>query len=472
MKKDSPQNVRETSADVPTQWSVLEKSTDEKVLSGWLADFKDATLIALVDEALENNPGLQITETRLKIIKDSIVSVRSAQLPRISSSMGGSYSGGSFREADDTYSAWEFNDSYNGGINLSWEVDVWGKLANREKAAIMDLEAAISDFKGSRLSLAANIARAYCNLITAKQQVELAEQTLDIFKGNLRITERNYIAGDPTSTALAVQLSRNNVASAERTLINSQLFVNETKRNLEVLLGRYPVAEIDVVDELPILLPDVPAGLPSELLIRRPDLVSAIKRIEASTQRKIATRKTLLPSIILSGGGSARSNELADLLSNPQSLAANVAASLSQPVFQGGALRAQVRQAETQEEIAVQTFTNLALFAFREVESALDRENSLMEQEEFLGVALKQAILAEQQASRDYSDGLVGILSVLESQRRASNARNAMINLRNSRIQNRITLHLALGGDFESDPALAVSQEVNASKDQDGFSTQ
>lgn len=438
----------------PDQWHRLGDHTDEEVSSGWLDDFNDERLRSLVLEGLANNPSLQTTREQLNIVSEAVIITRSSQLPFVNSGIGANESASAFRESDGSLSSFDFSDSYSGNLNISWEIDIWGRLRNQERAAIRDFEAAAAEFRGARLSLAASIASAYCNLITAGQQVELSRQTRDSFERNFRITERNYKAGDSASSPLDVQFGRNNVASAERTLINRQLAENEARRTMEILLGRYPSAEILGGADLPVLLDEVPAGMPAGLLMRRPDLVAAAARLEAATERRIAARKNLLPSIVLTAGGSLRSGEFADLLTDPQSIAANVAASLSQPIYRGGALRSQVRQAVSRENVAVQNFARIVLNAFREVESALDREESLATQERYLDTELAQANLAEEQSSRDYSEGIVGILSVLEAQRRAFNARNAMIALRNSRIQNRIDLYLALGGGFEPENGL------------------
>jgi outer membrane protein, multidrug efflux system len=219
-------------------------------------------------------------------------------------------------------------------------------------------------------------------------------------------------------------------------------------RSLEVLLGRYPAAALEGRKDLPRLDQLVPSGLPSELLLRRPDLAAASARVRASAARAGAARKDLLPSIVLTGRGSTASDELADLIADPRAMVWNVAASISQPLYRGGALRVRARQSSAQHEMAVQSFAETALRAFQEVESALNADHSLGAQEKFLETELAQANLAEAQASRDYSEGIVGILAVLEAQRRAFNARSTMISLRNARLQNRSDLHLALGGDF------------------------
>jgi multidrug efflux system outer membrane protein len=282
--------------------------------------------------------------------------------------------------------------------------------------------------------------------------VQLAVKTRESFARNYRIIERNYKAGDDTASPLDVQYGRTNVASAERALINSRLGRDEAARPLEVLLGRYPKAELKARDELPAPDAKVPSGLPSELLWRRPDLVAAAADLRSSANRADAARKDLLPSISLTGRGTSTSAGLSEILIDPEYIVWNVAASLAQTVYAGGEPSARARQALAQNEAAVRNFAAVALEAFREVESALATERSLAEQVEFLDIELKQAALAETQASRDYSEGLVGILEILEAQRRAVDARNSMILLRNQRLQNRVDLHLALGGDFATLP--------------------
>ena len=274
--------------------------------------------------------------------------------------------------------------------------------------------------------------------------------TLDTFERNFRITERNLQAGD--ASALNVIFGRNNVASSERSLSNSQLAKDEAARTLEVLLGRYPDATIKESASLPYLPPTVPAGLPSELLMRRPDLVSAAARLRSSAARADASRKSLLPSIRLTGGGSTSSNDLAQLIADPRSIAWNVASSLAQTVYRGGAPTAQARQALAQNEADIEAFAATALRAFREVESALARERNLAQQEATTLLEMETANKAQNLADRGFQEQLVTPLELLEARRRVISARNAMISLANQRLQNRIDLHLALGGDFKTPP--------------------
>ena len=434
---------------------------------GWLQTFDDPEMERLVTEAVERNRDIRVAAIRLRAAKERTIFSRAARLPVISTS--GSASHTEVRSDDGTggLGPWRDFENYDLSLNLSWEVDLWGRLRNLDRAGQEDYIAEEADFRAARFSLAANTARAWCNLIAARRQVDLARQTRDIFLRNFRITERNYKAGDPAASALDVQFGRNQVASAERGLIARERARDEARRSLELLLGRYPAAEIEGRDDLPELASSVPAGIPSDLLMRRPDLVAAAADLRASAERADAARKNLLPAIRLSASGSTSSDELADLVSNPLSIAWNVAAALSQPIIEGGTLLAQARIALLQNEASIESFAAIALRAFREVESALAVDRFLAAEAIFLETELVQANLAETQSMRDYSEGLVGVLSLLEAQRRAFNARSSEILLSNERLQNRIDLHLALGGDFGAlppseldDPAADPAEET------------
>jgi len=452
-----PKPKRESGKDLemPDTWTSAKADNQGKVGFGWLAEFDDPDMKQLVAEAIERNRDLRAAAARLRRVEEGMIVGRAGRLPWVNASGSGSYAETRFDDGTGDLEPWANAKSSRLSARASWEVDLWGRLANLHHASIEDYHAEAASYHGARLSLAANTAKAWCNLITTRQQVELARQTRDSFERNARIVEGRNKAGDPTASALAVNFGRIQAASAERTLISRELARDEARRFLELLLGRYPASELEGRESLPTLGQAIPVGLPSELLMRRPDLAEAGARLRASAERASAARKSLLPSIDLTAGGSSTgaSLELQDLSKDPAQIAWNVATSLTAPIYRGGALRAQARQALATNEVAVANFSAIALQAFREVESALAREHSLANQERFLEAELAQANLAETNADRDFADGLVDILSVLEAQRRAFNARNAMIALRSGRIQNRIDLHLALGGDFETPPA-------------------
>ncbi|MFT5123397.1 MAG: multidrug efflux system outer membrane protein [Candidatus Omnitrophota bacterium] len=430
---------------VPEHWAAASDSHAGQISAGWLKTFQDPTLEALVAAAMQHNRNLQLAAARLLVAREQAVGAGAARRPQLRAAFNPSRSlseNGDEPSTDDS--------SYRLGLDTSWELDLWGRLRDLDEAAQLDLSSAEAVFRNAQLSLAANTAKAWFNFITAEQQVQAAESTRESFQRNHRITERNYKAGDPSATPLNVQFGRTNVASAERSLVRARFNRDEAARALEVLIGHYPAAEMEGRSELPELPIEVPAGLPAELLMRRPDLASAAASLSASAYRADAADKELLPSVRFTGGVSSADDSLGRMLVDPETFVWNIASSLSHTIYQGGAPSAAARRALAENEVAIRSFADQALRAFREVESAMALERSLAEQEAFLKVEQTQANLAEAQAARDYSEGLVDIISLLEAQRRAVNARNDMIALRNQRLQNRVDLHLALGGDFDT----------------------
>jgi multidrug efflux system outer membrane protein len=435
---------------IPAKWGNSSVEEYAGVQDGWIFEFHDPELVILIEEAIQNNPSLKAIESRLEASRQGTLLSSATRIPSISANSTASESRSKSRQVNGSWEPWTTSSNSGIGLSASWELDVWKRIGNEYRAVVADYEAEREDYHAAKLSIAANTARAWFNLIAARQQMDLAEKTRDSFQRNYRITERKYKAGDPTATALSVNFGRNQIASAERQYLDRKLARDEARRNLELILGRYPAAKLEDRDTLPKLEKSVPPGLPCELLNRRPDLVASSKRIKASAARAASERKSLLPSIRLSAGGSQSlsSLELKELIKDPSSIARNMAISVSQPLFGRSAMKASARQALARNQAAVQSYRSTALKAFRDVESALNQEESLLVQEPFLETELHQAILAENQATRDYSQGIIEILSVLEAQRRAFNARSRMISFQNELLQNRISLYLALGGDF------------------------
>lgn len=421
----------------PGTWVAASAGTERKISTGWLDGFSDAALKRSVNEALEHNRSLKSAAARLREAKENTIIARSSQLPSLDATTSGT-------GRDDG--------GRNYGLNLgaSWEPDLWGRLRDLTRAAEADERAAIEDFRAARLSLAANAARAYTNLVSAEQEVDLAQFTLDSFQKNLRIIERNYKSTG--EGALDIQFARTNVSSAERAIESTKQDREEAARTLEVLQGRYPGGQSRGVRKLPDLPGAVPAGIPADLIERRPDLAAARARLFASAKRADAARKNLLPGFSLTGAGGTSGAKFSDLL-NADFLVSSITARVDQLIFDGGATEANARAALARNDGLVEDYAQLALEAFREVEATLSADRSLAKQEKFLRNEVEAASLAEKQAERDYAEGInVNILSVLEAQRRATNARAALIRLENQRLQNRFDLHLALGGDFRTEP--------------------
>ena len=335
--------------------------------------------------------------------------------------------------------------SFGVNLNASWEVDLWGRLRAGAQAALADAAAAAADFHAARLSLAAQTARAYFAAVEAGRQVELARATVANYRLSAEQIEDRYRRG--LRSSLDVRLGRSSLAAAEATLAQRRQQRDAVLRQLELLLGRYPSARIEVGDELPAIGGPVPAGLPADLVGRRPDLVAAERRLAAADRRLAQSQRALLPSISLTGSAGRSSSALSDLLNGDFSVW-NLVGNIAQPLLQGGRLRAGVDQAAAAAEQALYNYAQSALRAYGEVEAALHAEGFLADQERALATAAEEAVAARALAEERYARGLAGLIALLESQRRAFDAESRLLAVRRQRLDTRIDLHLALGGGF------------------------
>ena len=246
---------------------------------------------------------------------------------------------------------------------------------------------------------------------------------------------------------------RANLASSASTLEQRIRGRESAVRNLEVLLGRYPAGELAVRTEWPEIGTNVPAGLPTELLLRRPDVLSAERSLAATQQRKYESKKAMLPNLGITLTRGTNTRDAAALFDLDARRVWTRVWSVSMPLFQGGRIRANIARSEALHEQAVANYTGTVLTAFREVEDALTEQDSFARDYEFQQVATEESQAAESLAWEQYESGLADITTVLDAVRRSLNAQRSLITTTNRRIQSRIDLYLALGGGFSFEPA-------------------
>ncbi|MCB1211725.1 MAG: TolC family protein, partial [Verrucomicrobiales bacterium] len=264
----------------------------------------------------------------------------------------------------------------------------------------------------------------------------------------LKVLDRQLDRGiDPDRLALDISLSRADLARAESTVTQRRQDLDETTRSLERLLGGYPAGKERGLVALPDLRRSVPAGLPSEMLLRRPDLRAAEQRLMGELRGESAAKKALLPSIRLTGDKGYSTQELASLLS-ASSVIWTVASQLTQPIFQGGRLKAGVELAKARYDEALQQYAGSVLTAFQEVETSLAAETFLVQQAGQLSRAVEEAERSDKLAQGQYERGLVDVLTLLDARQRAFDARRALLTVEAQRLRNRADLYLALGGSF------------------------
>ena len=401
----------------------------------WLDDLESPKLNQYVEEALSRNLTLKASLARWQAAQARSDIAGAPLKPRV--------------EAGADVSRQRVNrntgNNFSANISASWEADVWGRLANAERAAIDDEEAFSADYQAARLSLAADVALSWFAIIESSLQEQLARKTAATFKQSLEVIEERYRRG--LNSALDVRLARTDVATAENEITRRQREKDGILRRLDLLLGRYPAAGIKTADQLPGLLEKVPVGLPAQLLIRRPDLIAAERRLSAAGERLQEARKNRLPSIRLTGSGGLGSPDLNNLL-DWDSLIWSLLAGITQPIFEGGRLDAERTLAEAQHGEAWANYAQAVLVAFREVETALAAEDRFVQQLGQLQLATNEAKEAVDLALARYQAGLTDIITLLEAQRRAFNSESSLLRTRRERLDNRVALYLALGGEF------------------------
>ncbi|PXA04577.1 hypothetical protein DDZ13_05215 [Coraliomargarita sinensis] len=429
---------------LPTAWTAAASNQD--IPQNWLKDLNAPKLEALVEEAMQHNADLQRVTA---VLGQSIAEARIAGADLMpSANLGLDAARQKISTFGPSSTGGVIFENYNLGPNLSWEIDLWGRLRNLTSAALARVEVSQAELYAARLSLAAQVAKSWFNLVEAEQQVAEAGRTAEAYQENLKTLESRFKRG--LAEGLDLRRTRTLAASAKADLATRRRALDAARRNLEVLLGRYPEGDIDPKRALPTLPETIPAGIPADLIQRRPDLVAAERQLAAVDQELRARKKDLLPKISLTASTGRSSQAFNNLLDSDFSVW-SLAGNLSQPIFQGGRILANVDRSASIKEQARAAYLNTALQAFLEVETTLAAEAYLRNEYAHLKTAADEANAAEELAWDRYRKGTSDFLNVLDSQRTAATARARLIRVENLLLQNRIDLYLALGGPFTTE---------------------
>jgi NodT family efflux transporter outer membrane factor (OMF) lipoprotein len=432
--------------------------------SAWLKRFRDPQLNSLVAEALRNNPDMAVAAARVDQAAEQAAIVGSASRPNAQLSLAASRSRRNFvgfpefgsgaeageEPAGEPPVVQSLSNSFGPSLDVAWEIDVWGRVRAAESAARAGAEAAEMDFAAARVSLVAQVAKAYFALAEAEEQVRLARETLEAFEATEQAIGERFRTGQAEGQIVGAQfrLAKSDVASARAAVQQTSGVRDEARRRLETLVGRHASGRLRGRATLPDPPAPPPAGLPSELLLRRPDVLAAERRFAAQGKRILEGKRALFPQLQLTGSLGASTDDLASVVDSDfgvWTLAGNVV----QPILTGGRLRAEVRLREAEEREALGALQKAVIEAFGEVETALAADAFLARRETALREAVALATEADVEARAAFRDGVGDILTVFTAQNRRLNAQAAFIAVRRQRLDNRINLHLALGGDYQ-----------------------
>ncbi len=432
------ESTREQVPSTPGSWVGPEQAGEVEV--GWIASFEDPTLVKLVEEAQANNRDLRAAATNVERSRALAVQAGAALLPSVGMTGGAARSG----NAD---SSLPRSDRFSVGAQIDWELDLWGRVRSGAEAAVASAEAAEADYRYTQHSIAAAAAKAYFTNIEANLQLGVARENLDISEDTLRIVELKHENGAASAQDLA--LARSDLAAARESLANLEGSQRDAARSLEVLLGRYPSAELEVRDSLPPAPPQPPAGVPAEILERRPDIIAAERRVASAFNALNQSKAARLPSVSLTANAGGASSSLSNLL-DPANVAWQLGGNLLAPIFDAGARKAQVEVSTADQKQALAAYGKAALNAFQEVESSLDQGVVLVERISELDEVMKQSEEAYRLAELRYKEGESDLLDLLTIQRRLISAKSSLASVQRLLLEQRVNLHLALGGEWES----------------------
>ena len=426
---------------LPKSWGGSEEAPSKSAIAvpeQWLDELATPYLVRAAEQALANNYQLAQQALQVAIAQNQVRLRRADRLPNLNVSL----SGQRFRPLGDFS---QISEQVDVAANLGFELDLWGKLSDAQRQAKLNLAAQRSIYLDAERRLVARVASSTFNVISAQQLQQVFQQRLSNLSQGLDVIERGYRSG--LSEALDVYLAQNTVEQERANVANQQQVRFEAATDLQLLTADYPDAAITVADPLPEL-PALPGtGVPADLLTRRPDIQSAWLSLLAADAGLAVAHKNRFPSLDLSASLRDADSAVSRLLDGGN-LAFTVAASLLQPLFTGGRLSALVDQARLQVAQAEESYLDTIYQAIAEVENELNRADSLAARYDAFTKAQINAEAALTLAFDQYQKGLVNFTIVLEAQRRAFDAQTTVVQLRNQRLQSRIALLLALGGDY------------------------
>jgi len=422
------------SVTVPPQWTAAGAGTGA-VSSNWLAGFKDEQLTALVVEAIAHNPNLQIGAARMEQAQLYAKLAGAKLYPSVDllARGGGKLSG-------------DGSGLQGAVLTANWEIDLWGRVRYGRAAAGADAASTAADYEYARQSLAAQVAKAYFLATEASLQAEVARRTNQDSDLLVQLAETRSKIGVGNDEDVFV--ARASVGGYRDALRGIELALEQARRALELLAGRYPAATTTVNAQLPGQTDAIPAGLPSELLERRPDVIAAERRVAAAFNRIHEAKAARLPSISLTTGLSTISSSLF-VLKDRDNPTWNFGGNLLMPIFRGGALKTQVEIRTAEQKQAVAAYADVGLRAFGEVEAALSAEIAAREREKILAGTVSDNERALDIVRTQFKVGSTDLRFVNQRQLALSSVQSALVRMQAEQRVQRVNLHLALGGSFE-----------------------
>ena len=427
--------------DAPAAWRLSEQDARDLANTVWWEQYGDPVLNQLVATALRENKDLLIAAARVEEFAGNYGIVRSGLFPQVGAGYEPSRQRATLaRDVDpSTYN------SYQVVLNASWEIDIWGRIRRQTEAARAQLLASEEGRRGVILSLVGSVASAYINLRSLDRQLEIARETAKSRGDSYEIFKDRFSGG--VISLLELSQNKSQYEEALASIPPLEKAIAQQENGLSVLLGRNPgpITRGKNIDQL--TLPAIPAGLPSDLLERRPDIRRAEQNLIAANALIGAAKAAYFPTISLTGFFGYASLGLSNLF-NSQSKIWQYAAPINMPIFTGGSLAGQLQAAEAVQQQALFGYQKAIQEAFREVNDSLVNQDRTGAQLLAQKSQVKSLVQYSETARLRYDNGYTSYIEVLDAERSLFNAQLQYTQTQQAQFQAMTNLYLAMGGGW------------------------
>ncbi|MGE8500357.1 MAG: AdeC/AdeK/OprM family multidrug efflux complex outer membrane factor [Pseudomonas sp.] len=420
---------------------------------GWREFFRDPALQQLVDVALQNNRDLRVAALNIDAFRAQYRIQRSELFPTISAGGSGTRQRlpGDLSQTGSSTTTGQYSATVGAS---AWEIDFFGRLRSLNEQTLQQYFASEEARRSVQISLVANVATAYLTLQADESLLKLTRETLDTYEKSYELTQRSFDVG--VTDALSLSQARTAVQSAQVSLAQYTRLVAQDRNALALLLGTGIPAQLpagEVLDQ--DVLAEVPAGLPSDLLQRRPDVLQAEHQLRAANASIGAARAAFFPNISLTANAGTASSQLSGLfdggsgtwLFQPQ---------INLPIFTAGRLRANLDYAEVQKNIEVAQYEQAIQVAFQEVADGLAARTTYEDQLEAQRRLVQTSEDYYRLAERRFRTGVDSYLTLLDAQRQLFSARQQLIGDRLNQLTSEVNLYKAMGGGWNEQTAPAT----------------
>lgn len=409
----------------------------------WWNSFGDPVLDQLVRECLANNRDLRIATARVDEFAAILAGTQSQGLPQVGYALSGNRS----RTSEEKLPAFvdPLSTTFSALLSASWEIDLWGRIRRQTEAARANLLATEEARRGVELTLISSVVLSYITLLDLDEELRVTEATIDGRRQNVAIFEKRLNAGWISEFEMSQVRGEYEAALAQLPPFHQAIATQENA--LSVLLGRNPSPIVRGRDLASLHAPPIPAGLPSDLLIRRPDILAAEQQLIASNALIGAARALFFPQISLTGALGFVSADLGRLFTGSArtwSFTGDVAG----PIYTGGGLTAAVDQAEARKDQSLANYELTIQQAFRDVEDSLSDVRTSRELQQTLERRVATLQRGVELATERYENGYADYIDVLDTERSLLAAQQQLASARGDYLRAIVNLHRALGGDW------------------------